>query len=134
MSVKQVKYFAKAIEVCLHFCIVVSVNFTVFQNIYSCDILLTYCAMFFHKNSLYVTCPDYPSDFPTRAYCACAHPYRVLILTLNNNISFICITVRVCFGSVQTLIKHNLIGRKNMYCWYPVAISLLATTANITHN
>ncbi len=34
-------------------------------------------------------CPDilsYPSDFPTGAYCACAHQYFVLFLMLNNNI------------------------------------------------
>ncbi len=34
-------------------------------------------------------CPDilsYPSDFPTSAYCACAHQYCILFLTLNNNI------------------------------------------------
>ncbi len=34
-------------------------------------------------------CPDilsYPSDFPTSAYCASAHQYCILFLTLNNNI------------------------------------------------
>ncbi len=34
-------------------------------------------------------CPDilsYPSDCPTSAYCACAHQYCILSLTLNNNI------------------------------------------------
>ncbi len=34
-------------------------------------------------------CPDilsYPSDFPTSAYCACAHQYCILFLTLNNYI------------------------------------------------
>ncbi len=34
-------------------------------------------------------CPDilsYPSDFPTSAYCACAHQYFIVFLTLNNNI------------------------------------------------
>ncbi len=43
-------------------------------------------------------CPDilsYPSDFPISVYCACAHRYGILFLTLNNNISCICIIVRV---------------------------------------
>ncbi len=31
--------------------------------------------------------------------------------------------------------KHNLIGRTNIYCWFPVLdVSLLSTTANITRN
>ncbi len=44
-----------------------------------------------HHSSLglHCRCPDilsYPSDVPTLAYCACAHQYYILFLTLNNNI------------------------------------------------
>ncbi len=54
--------------------------------------------VFWYKQSRCSDIVSYPSNFPTSAYCVCAHQYCILFLMLNNNIYCICITVRVGLG------------------------------------
>ncbi len=60
-------------------------------------------------------CPDilsYTSDFPTRAYCACAHQCFVLFLRLNNNIKSSQVTfIYIASLTIQIVTKHCTISK-----------------------